>query len=75
MSSVQEIEAALPALTEAELRRVAHQVDALYRERRGAAIYDDAHGLVTDADLIIAADAAFQAYDKEEAAAHDRPPR
>ena len=29
-------------------------------------IYDDAHGVVTEADLIALADEAFQAYDKAE---------
>jgi hypothetical protein len=29
-------------------------------------IYDDAHGVVTEADLIASADEAFQAYDKAE---------
>jgi hypothetical protein len=29
-------------------------------------IYDDAHGIVTEADLIASADEAFQAYDKAE---------
>jgi hypothetical protein len=71
MSSVADIEAALPSLSPGELRRVAARVDELFRRVKGTAIYDDSHGLLSDADLIIAADQAFQLYDREEADSHD----
>jgi len=38
-----------------------------YRQRGGNLIYDDAYGVVTDADLIASAEEAFLTYDKEEA--------
>ena len=66
MSTVQEIEAALGTLSPAELRQIARRVDELFRSAKGANLYDDAHGLLTDADLIVAADEAFRLYDREE---------
>ena len=70
MSSVAEIEAALPSLSPEELRRVAQRVDELFRRAKGTAIYDDSYGPLSDADLIVAADQAFQDYDREEAKDH-----
>ena len=67
MSTVAEIEAALPKLTAEELARVEHAVHKLYRQRGGGIIYDDSHGMMTEEDLIASADEAFQAYDKAEA--------
>lgn len=46
------------------LEQTLHQ---LYRLRGDAVVYDDRHGVVTEADLIASADEAFQAYDREEA--------
>ena len=66
MSTVLEIEAALPKLTAEELRRVEQAVHEQYRRRNDGIIYDDSHGVVTEADLINSAEAAFLVYDKEE---------
>lgn len=70
MSSVAEIEAAIERLSPEELRHVAQWVDELFRRAKGTAIYDDSYGLLSDADLIVAADQAFQEYDREEAKDH-----
>ena len=75
MSTLTEIEAALPALTERELKQLAADVDRLFRERKGALIYQDAHGLETEADLLVAADRAFQEYDRAEESHANRQPR
>jgi len=61
-----EIEAALPKLTAEELVRVEQAVHNQYRQRGGGIAYDDAHGVVSEADLIASADEAFQAYDRAE---------
>ncbi|MBI3417122.1 MAG: hypothetical protein HY043_17665 [Verrucomicrobia bacterium] len=45
---------------------------AIYRQRKDGILYDDAHGLLTEADLIVGAEDAFQAYDKEEEKHADR---
>lgn len=66
MSTLAEIEAALPKLTDAELTQLVADVDRLYRERKGALIYADSYGDLSEADLIVAADRAFQEYDKDE---------
>jgi hypothetical protein len=67
MSTVAEIEAALPLLSTEQLLRVEQALHQQYRQRGGNLIYDDSYGVVTDADLIASAEAAFLAYDKEEA--------
>ena len=67
MSTVAEIEAALPQLSTEQLLRVEHALHQQYRQRGGNLIYDDAYGVVTDADLIASAEEAFLTYDKEEA--------
>ena len=67
MSTLTEIEAAIPNLTTSELLRLEQSLHRLYRERGDAIVYDDKHGVVTEADLIAAADDAFLAYDQEEA--------
>ena len=67
MSTVQEIDAALKQLAPEDLLHIARRADELFREAKGNAIYQDAYGVLSDADLIIAADAAFREYDKEEA--------
>jgi hypothetical protein len=71
VSTVREIEAALPHLSALELRHVLRAADQFLREKCGPAIYDDTYGIVTDADLIPAGDEAFLAYDRAEAAAHE----
>jgi hypothetical protein len=67
MSTVAEIEAALPNLTPEELSRVERAVHRLVVQRSNAIIYGDAYGVVTERELIASADEAFQAYDKAEA--------
>jgi len=75
MSTLTEIEAALPKLTDIELTRLAADVDRLYRERKGALLYQDTYGDLTGADLTVAADRAFQEYDKDEASHANRKTR
>lgn len=75
MSTVAEIEAVLPQLSTEELMRVEQALHQQYRQRGDAIIYDDSHGIVTDADLIASAEEAFLAYDKEEAEHAQRPTR
>lgn len=66
MSTVAEVESALPQLTTLELVRVERALPQQYRQRENTLIYDDSYGVVTDADLIAAAEEVFLAYDKEE---------
>jgi hypothetical protein len=66
MSTVAEIEAVLPQLSTEELLRIEQALHQEYRQRGGNIIYDDSHGVVTDAYLIASAEDAFVAYDKEE---------
>jgi hypothetical protein len=75
MSTLGDIEAALPNLSDTELKQLAADLDRLFRERKGASIYQDTHGTLTEADLIIAADRAFQEYDKAEGTDADRQAR
>ena len=72
MSTVADIEAVLPNLSAAELLRVERAVHKQVLERASGVIYDDAYGVMSEADLIASADKAFLAYDKEEAE-HARP--
>ncbi|MGA9450589.1 MAG: hypothetical protein WBW41_04500 [Verrucomicrobiia bacterium] len=65
MSTIAEIEAVLPKLTDEELERVERAVHDQFRQR----------GVETEADLIASADAAFQIYDKAEAKHAKRPAR
>jgi hypothetical protein len=44
-------------------------------KRNDGIVYDDSHGVVTEADLIASADAAFLEHDKEEQAGAQRPAR
>jgi hypothetical protein len=67
MSTVAEIEAALPQLSTEQLLQIERALHQQYRQRGGNLIYDDSYGVVTDADLIASAEEAFLAYDKEEA--------
>ena len=76
MSTVKEIEAALPRMTTDDLLRIEQVLHQLYRQRGAEAlVYDDAHGVFTEADLITEADVAFQAYDKAEDNDAKNPPR
>jgi len=67
MSTVAEIEAALPQLSSEQLLRIEQALHQQYRQRGGILLYDDAYGVVTDADLVASAEEAFLAYDREEA--------
>ncbi len=67
MSTVAEIQAALPKLGNDELRQVEEAVRQLYRERKAGIIFDDAYGLWTEADQASAAAEVFSMFDKEEA--------
>jgi hypothetical protein len=75
MSTVAEIEAALPNLTTSELAHIERALHNLYRQRGGGIVYDDIYGTVTEADLIASTDEAFQAYDQAEADHAKRQPR
>ena len=72
---ITEIEAVLPKLTSEELVKVEQAVHSQFRQRGSGIIYDDTHGVETEADLIAAADAAFLIYDKAEAKHARRPAR
>ena len=67
MSTVAEIQAALPKLGNDELRQVEEAVRQLYRERKAGIIFDDAYGLWTENDQTSAAAEVFRMFDKEEA--------
>jgi len=67
MSTIAEMEAVLPKLTTEELVRVEQAVHSQIRQRGGGIVYDDTHGVETEADLITSADQAFQAYDQAKA--------
>ena len=75
MSTVAEITSALPNLSTEELQQIERSLISIYRQRNSGIIYDDAYGVVTEADLIASAEEAFLAYDKEEAKDASRPPR
>ncbi len=75
MSTVTRIELALPELTAEELVRIERAVHEQYRRRGNLLIYDDAHGALSELDLIATADLAFQEYDKEEMDAANRKTR
>ena len=70
MSTVGEIQAALPHLSNDELREVEQAVRQLYRHRNAGVIFDDAYGIWTEADQTSAAAEAFAVFDREEAG-HD----
>jgi len=67
MSTVAEIEAVLPQLSNQDLLRVEQALHAIYRQRQNGIIYDDAYGVLSEADLINSAEEAFLEYDREEA--------
>lgn len=66
MSTVAEIQAALPKLENEELRQVEQAVRQLYRQRKAGIIFDDAYGIWTEDDQTSAAADAFQMFDREE---------
>ena len=65
MSTVNEVETALSQLSTKELLQVERSLHVIYRQRKDGILYDDAHGLLTEADLIAAAEDAFPTCDKE----------
>jgi len=67
MSTLTEIEAAVTQLKTRELQQLEQTLHQLYRQRGDALVYDDKHGVLTEADLIASAEEAFLAYDREEA--------
>lgn len=75
MSTLAEIQAALPQLSMGELKQIEQALHAIYRQRKDGIVFDDAHGVLTEADLIVSADTAFLEYDKEESENASRPPR
>jgi hypothetical protein len=66
MSTVGEIQAALPLLTAQELREVEGLVREQYRTRRIGILYDDAYGVWTEEDQASAAAEAFALMDQED---------
>ena len=66
MSTVAEIQAALPRLDNDELRQIEQTLRQLYRTRKAGIIFDDAYGVWTDADQISAVAEAFQVFDRAE---------
>lgn len=75
MSTLTEIERALPNLSDRELQQLAADLDSLFRRRKGALLYQDAYGNLTDADLILSAEGAFLDYDRDEEKNAGRPSR
>jgi hypothetical protein len=66
MSTVAEIQAALPKLGDDELRQVEETVRQLYRQRKAGIIFDDAYGVWTEADQTSAAAEVFRMFDGKE---------
>lgn len=66
VSTIAEIEAALPQLSTEELQRVERALRQQFRDRRHAVVYEDSYGSITEADLIASAEEAFLMYDREE---------
>jgi hypothetical protein len=66
MSTVSEIQAALPGLTTEELRAVDVALREQLRAREIGILYDDAYGLWTEEDQASAAAEAFGLMDQEE---------
>lgn len=74
MSTLAEIEAALPRLTTPELIQIEHALHAIYRQRKNGLVYDDGYGALTETDLIASAEEAFLAYEMEEQSDGHRAP-
>ena len=66
MSTVSEIQAALPKLTASELHEVEGLVREQYRARKIGILYDDAYGVWTEEDQASAAAEVFAQLDQEE---------
>ena len=66
MSTVSEIQAALPQLTSEELQTLDAALRAQFRARKVGILYDDAYGVWTEEDQASAAAAAFGLLDQEE---------
>jgi preprotein translocase subunit SecA len=73
MSTIAEVQEALPKLNNEELRQVEQSLRQLYRSRNAGVIFDDAYGIWTEADQASAGAEAFALFDREEAR-HDKPP-
>ena len=67
MSTVNEIQAALPGLTNTELQQVEASLREQYRARKVGILYDDAYGIWTEDDQASAAAEVFALLDQEEA--------
>jgi hypothetical protein len=70
MSTVGEIQAALPHLTVEELRSVDAALREQFRARKLGILYDDAYGLWTEEDQASVAAEAFALLDQEEEREH-----
>jgi hypothetical protein len=66
MSTVAEIQKALPQLTNEELHKVEEAVHQLYRNRNAGIIYDDTYGVWTEDDQASAAAEAFTLMEQAE---------
>lgn len=66
MSSVSEIQAALPRLTTDELRVLDAALREQFRARKVGILYDDAYGVWTEEDQASAAAEALALMDQEE---------
>lgn len=66
MSTVSEIQAALPDLSVQELQFVDAALREQFRARKLGILYDDAYGLWTEEDQASAAAEAFALMDREE---------
>jgi len=66
MSTVSEIQAALPQLTSAELQTVDAALRAQFRARKIGILYDDAYGVWTEEDQASAAAEAFALMERQE---------
>lgn len=65
MSTVAEIAAAIPKLTDPELRDVERALIQTYRDRKSGIIFDDAYGTFTEEDLAVLQDEALRVIDGE----------
>jgi|GEM_PF-490384 len=65
--SVEEMQAEIRRLSVADLQKLEDSIHAVYRSKRVGLLYDDAHGVLSEVDLVAAADAAFLEYDRNEA--------
>ena len=71
MSTVADIQAALPKLDNEELHAVERSLRQLYRERNAGIIFDDAYGIWTEADQTDAVAGVFQMLDRDEKKQHE----